>query len=69
MSYSPFEYSCVCEGGYTGFSCDLDIDDCLGVSCPVNSECVDELNNYHCECHIGFTGPNCTDSIAVVEGK
>ena len=35
-----------------------DIDDCEGVDCT-NGACVDEVNDYHCECDLGYSGDFC----------
>ena len=35
-------YSCQCVNGYTDHMCDVDIDDCQGVTCQVNNtHCID----------------------------
>ena len=36
-----------------------DIDDCSGVTCNGNGECVDEVSGYHCSCNNGWSGNNC----------
>ena len=52
--------NCTCLAGYTGPDCDLNIDDCVGVSCLENSKCVDEIGSYRCECLQGYSGEGCT---------
>ena len=45
-------YICV-----TGTNCEVNIDDCIGVSCTVpNTECIDMVNGYLCKCKPGFQG-------------
>ena len=56
----PFNYSCECAAGYTGATCEVDIDECLPAVCPANSKCVDAINSYTCVCNPGFEGAECT---------
>ena len=37
----------------------LDIDDCVNHTCANGASCVDGINNYSCNCLVGFTGSNC----------
>ena len=48
----------LCMGRVSIFA---DIDDCVGVSCG-NGTCVDGINDYTCDCDIGFTGISCQTS-------
>ena len=50
----PFNFTCVCVAGYTGPICAYDIDDCLSVTCPNNSMCVDGVDSYECICDPNF---------------
>ena len=52
----PFDYACQCAAGYTGHNCEANIDDCLSVTCPSNSMCVDidGINSYKCVCNPDF---------------
>lgn len=47
--------------GFEGLHCENNVNDCLGVSCPVGRVCVDRVNSYECECPAGFTGENCSE--------
>ena len=37
--------------------CEIDIDDCAGVTCPgANTICYDQVNSYICACKPGYEG-------------
>jgi len=48
---------CVCNAGWTGSSCESEIDECLSTSpsCTAsNQECVNTIGSYQCHCKTGF---------------
>ena len=53
-------FSCSCRAGFTGTTCETNIDDCLAAvdPCPAaNTRCVDGIDGYVCECTLeGFEG-------------
>ena len=53
-SKGPFAFTCQCAVGYTGSTCEVNIDDCVSVTCPSNSMCVDGINTFECVCLPGF---------------
>ena len=55
-------YTCVCNGGYTGADCDIDIDECASSPC-INGECANIIDSYVCVCPAGFTGTHCETNI------
>ena len=57
------ETYCPCFPGFTGDSCNVNIDDCAGVNCTGNGLCKDGINSYTCVCMPGFTGENCETDI------
>ena len=59
-SMGPFDFTCQCAIGYTGSTCEVNIDDCASVSCPSNSVCVDTVNDFICVCLRGFERINNT---------
>ena len=40
----------------------LDIDDCQLQPCQNNGTCQDRVNDYTCDCVLGFNGTNCENS-------
>ena len=52
-------FFCECTEGFTGETCETNIDDCNGVICPNNQTCHDGINNYTCLCPGGFTESPC----------
>lgn len=49
-----------------------DIDDCLGNPCENGGKCIDDVNDYKCDCSdtIGdtrYTGKNCETALAGIE--
>ncbi|XP_070553684.1 fibropellin-1-like [Ptychodera flava] len=57
------DYSCSCNDGWAGKNCDVNINDCEGVTCVGNAYCIDMINDYRCDCSPGFTGRNCETNI------
>ena len=47
-SMGAFEFACQCAVGYTGLTCEVNIDDCVSATCPSNSMCVDGVNTFEC---------------------
>ena len=37
----------------------LELNECSSSPCLNNGTCFSDLNNYRCECPVGFTGQNC----------
>jgi len=55
-------YFCTCQAGFTGFHCNINIDECSSSPC-VNGKCVDGVNLYECVCDKGYWGTNCEKKI------
>ncbi|XP_068737640.1 uncharacterized protein [Montipora capricornis] len=55
-------YFCTCQAGFTGFHCNINIDDCSWEPC-VNGSCVDGVNRYDCVCNEGYWGKFCQKRI------
>ncbi|XP_078690659.1 uncharacterized protein LOC144921486 [Branchiostoma floridae x Branchiostoma belcheri] len=56
-------YRCVCEVGFTGVHCEVNINDCHDGSCRNGGTCVDGIANYTCVCPDGFNGKLCEKGI------
>ena len=56
-----FDFTCQCAVGYAGSTCEVNIDDCVSVTCPNNSMCEDRVNDFECVCLPGFedSGNDC----------
>ena len=57
-SMGAFNFTCQCAVGYTGCTCEVNIDDCVSVTCPSNSMCMDGVNSHVCTCLPGFMDVN-----------
>ncbi|BFZ22541.1 hypothetical protein BsWGS_25580 [Bradybaena similaris] len=46
---------CFCKSGYVARGCSQDLDECRNQSiCPINSDCVNSIGSYTCQCHSGY---------------
>ena len=58
-------FSCDCEDtGFTGQTCQVDIDECEVEPCRHNSTCTNLINDYSCSCWPGYDGKNCSQDIS-----
>jgi hypothetical protein len=54
---------CQCAAGYTGRSCETDINECSSSPCGNGGECVDGVDRFVCSCAAGYTGQVCETDI------
>ena len=64
-----FSYTCECSDGYEGRHCEIDIDDCVSVTCGGHGLCVDGIGTFTCDCEEGYTGELCKDVIIDTGGE
>nr|XP_026695897.1 cubilin-like [Ciona intestinalis] len=50
---------CVCNIGWSGVNCDVNIDDCLTQPCNDGGTCIDGVGEYYCKCPNNYGGTNC----------
>lgn len=63
-TYDRVDYKCVCDAGWSGTACDVNINECASVTCLNGGFCHDELNAFTCICPAGFTGTFCETPIS-----
>ncbi|KAG7274990.1 hypothetical protein CRUP_001083 [Coryphaenoides rupestris] len=52
-------YTCSCRPGFSGLSCEVEVNECSGNPCRNGASCTDQENTYRCSCPPGFYGRNC----------
>jgi hypothetical protein len=53
-------FICLCEPGWNGISCEIQIDYCENITCNNNGICQSLFLNYTCKCFgTSYTGRNC----------
>ncbi|XP_017350515.3 neurocan core protein [Ictalurus punctatus] len=52
-------FQCFCPQGYTGESCEIDVDDCLSNPCENGGTCIDKVDSFICLCLPSYSGDMC----------
>ncbi|KAK3739936.1 hypothetical protein QZH41_015977, partial [Actinostola sp. cb2023] len=52
-------HQCECKPGFTGESCEININECVSNPCENGGSCEDQVNGYKCACVTGYEGNNC----------
>ncbi|XP_075227942.1 cell polarity complex component crumbs isoform X2 [Lycorma delicatula] len=52
-------FNCSCLPGFTGLTCQNNIDECISSPCQNGGLCIDGINGYTCNCTEDFSGTNC----------
>lgn len=50
---------CICNEGYTGSYCAIELNECDSAPCLNGATCTDLVGSYLCSCTKGFQGQNC----------
>jgi len=58
-SMSKWGYTCECKPGFTGLTCETDINKCEDEPCMNGAKCIQGEDTYECICKHGFFGTNC----------
>lgn len=56
-------YGCQCVPGYSGFSCQTNINECASAPCLNGATCADGINSFSCVCPAGWSGGLCQTNI------
>jgi hypothetical protein len=62
-SASGEAFSCACAAGFSGNTCEINIDDCSPNPCQNDGTCSDGIDAYTCSCAAGFSGNECEINI------
>jgi hypothetical protein len=54
---------CVCQPGFSGVTCNVELNECASNPCRNGGTCTDLVNGYVCSCVNGFNGPTCQTNI------
>lgn len=64
------DYYCECPIGFAGQRCEVEVDGCVGVSCPDGRVCVSVAKGGHqCACPPGFAGDACQVQVDVCQAS
>jgi hypothetical protein len=55
----PETGTCVCEPGFEGDDCEVDVDDCAMQPCLHGGACTDGVAGFSCQCATGYYGAAC----------
>lgn len=60
-------FLCLCEPGYAGYHCELDVDECQSEPCKNSGTCQDLPGSFACYCPEGFLGTQCETEVDACE--
>lgn len=57
---SGHKFSCICQSGYTGQKCEIDVNECATSGlCHHGGTCINLHGSFRCQCKPGYTGHRC----------
>ncbi|XP_072908661.1 protein crumbs homolog 2-like isoform X1 [Hemitrygon akajei] len=62
-------YVCLCQRGFTGENCSVNIDECESDPCMNGGTCEDQTDGFECQCAPGLTGVTCQTNIDECESS
>ncbi|XP_045183479.2 scavenger receptor cysteine-rich type 1 protein M130-like [Mercenaria mercenaria] len=56
---NSYQGRCACYSGWSGYSCNYDVNECASNPCQNGATCHNLQNRYTCTCSFGWTGTHC----------
>ena len=52
-------FECNCAEGYSGSTCEIELDECDSSPCKNDAYCIDYPASFYCDCRKGYDGVFC----------
>lgn len=62
-------FRCMCDTGFRGLLCEVNIIECMENTCLNGGTCVDKINDFECRCVAGFVGQLCQTNVDDCENR
>ncbi|XP_055623547.1 protein serrate [Toxorhynchites rutilus septentrionalis] len=63
------DFVCTCTNGWTGPTCEINIDECAEGPCQNGGTCIDMIGKFRCECPPQWTGETCSIDVDECESN
>ncbi|XP_053672065.1 protein serrate [Anopheles nili] len=63
------DFVCTCAPGWTGPTCEINIDECADAPCRNGGTCIDLVGKFRCECPPQWTGDTCQNDVDECESN